>query len=442
MVYELVIIVNKLTCEVKELKEEVRMLKTRKNSGNSSFPPSQDIFRNRNQSLREQSNKKSGGQPGHKGETLLMSPAPDQTIQHWPDQLCPRCGKIHNNEQGKIIGQRQVIDIPVIKATIVEHQIMQINCTCGYTRCGTFPSEVSAPVQYGNNIIALTSYLSTRQYLPYSRLPELIKSITNISISQGTVYNLLDKAANMLWPVYQAIHQEVEKADGAVGSDESGIKVKNENYWAWTWQTISATFIAIVKSRGFTTINKFFPGGFPNATHVSDALSAQLKTPAVRHQLCLAHLLRELNYFDEVYHHKWANQMSDLFKRAIRLKNEMTPEQFTGPMEERDKILAEFKNLINHPLPQNVTKMLPFQKRLIKRQNQIFTFLFHPEVPYDNNGSERAIRNIKVKQKVSGSFRSERGAENFAIIRSVVDTIIKKGGSTYEDVRFAINLGT
>ena len=366
MVYELVIIVNKLTAEVKDLKEEVRMLKTRKNSGNSSVPPSQDIFRNRNQSLREQSNKKSGGQPGHKGETLLMSPSPDQTVQHRPDQICPRCGKIHYNKHGQLIGQRQVIDIPAIKSTVIEHQIMQTTCSCGYTQCGNFPSEVSASVQCGNNMVALTAYLSARQYLPYSRLPELIRSITNISMSQGTVYNLLDRAANMLWPVYQAIHQEVEKADGAVGGDESGVKVKNDNYWAWTWQTISATFITIVKSRGFSTINKFFPNGFPNATYVSDALSAQLKTNAVRHQLCLAHLLRELNYFDELYHHKWSIDMSDLLRKAIR--------------------------------------------------------------------------NIKVKQKVYGSFRSERGAEIFAIIRSVVDTLIKKGGSPYEDISFAMNL--
>jgi transposase len=85
---------------------------------------------------------------------------------------------------------------------------------------------------------------------------------------------------------------------------------------------------------------------------------------------------------------------------------------------------------------------LPFKERsdLLNKKNQVFNFLFYPDVPYDNNGSERAIRNLKVKQKVSGGFRSDRGAEIFAILRSVVDTIIKKGGNPSESIRFAIDV--
>lgn len=439
MVYGLIIAVDKLTAEVQELREEVQRLKTPKNSGNSSLPPSHDLFRFRNQSLREQSNKKSGGQPGHKGETLLMSANPDRIIEHRFKEICPQCGKIHANGQSRIIGKRQVIDIPLIKAYITEHQVLQTTCTCGYVSTGNFPAGVSAPVQYGNNLIALTAYLSSRQYVPYSRLSELIKCITNISLSEGTIFNLLNKAANIVLPIYEGIKEEITKAS-TVGGDESGVKVKNENYWAWTWQTILATYIVITKSRGFVTVNKTFPNGFPNATYVSDSLSAQLKTFSKRHQLCLAHLLRELNYFEENYHHEWATDMKVLLKRAIILKNTMTPEQYTEPLEERIAILKEFENLINQTLPDKVSKIFPFQRRLRKRRDQVFNFLFYPDVPYDNNGSERAIRTIKVKQKVSGSFRSERGSEIFAILRSVFDTTIKKGGNPFETIRFAVNL--
>ena len=118
----------------------------------------------------------------------------------------------------------------------------------------------------------------------------------------------------------------------------------------------------------------------------------------------------------------------------------MILKQYTRPFEERTEIIDEFEILVNQTLPNTVTKILPFQKRLRKRRHQVFNFLFYPVVPYDNNGSERAIRNVKVKQKVSGSFRSERGAEIFAILRSVVDTIIKKGGNPFESIRFAINI--
>ena len=102
--------------------------------------------------------------------------------------------------------------------------------------------------------------------------------------------------------------------------------------------------------------------------------------------------------------------------------------------------MLEFGKLIDRKLPESVSKISPFHKRLLKRRDQVFTFLFNPEVPYDNNGSERAIRNIKVKQKVSGGFRSEKGAETFAILRSVFDTVIKKGGNPFECVLFALNV--
>jgi len=386
LVYDLFIMVDKLLAEVQDLKEEVKRLKTPKNSGNSSLPPSHDIFRFKNQSLREKSNKKSGGQPGHKGETLLMSPNPDKIIIHRPDGKCPQCGKFHTDEPSHIIGKRKVIDIPVIKASIIEHQIFQTTCTCGYVSTGNFPADVSASVQYGNNLIALTAYLSSRQYVPYARLSELIKSITNISMSEGTIFNLLNRVANIVLPIYEAIKVEITKAT-TVGGDESGVKVKNENYWVWTWQTILATFIVITKSRGFVTISNTFPKGFPNSTYVSDSLSAQLKPVAKRHQLCLAHLMRELNYFDEILHPKWVTDMKVLFKRAIMLKNTMTREQYTEHIEERTAILQEFGILINQTLPDKVSKIFPFQKRMKKRQQQVFNFLFHPDVPYDNNGS-------------------------------------------------------
>lgn len=439
LVYDLLIKVDKLTTELMELREEVKTLKTKKNSGNSSLPPSGDLFRFKNQSLREKSDKKSGGQPGHKGETLLMSPKPDKIIEYRPDPKCPECGKVHAHNSNHIIGTRQVIDIPFINASVVEHQIYQSTCTCGHIRSGIFPAGVTAPVQYGNNLIALTAYLSSRQYVPYARLSELIKSITNISMSEGTIFNLLNKAANIVMPIYDGIKEEISKAT-TVGADESGIKVKKAKFWAWTWQTLQATYIIISKTRGFSAIEQTFPEGFPNATYVSDSLSAQLKTVARHHQLCLAHLLRELNYFGQIYTHKWVPDMKELLKRAIKLKQTITTEQYNEPIQERTAILKEFNILINQPLPDTVPKIFPFQKRLLKRKGQVFNFLFDPDVPYDNNGSEQAIRNVKVKQKISGSFRSERGAEIFAILRSVVDTIIKKGGNPFESIHFAINV--
>jgi len=441
LVYDLLIKVDALTAQVRILQAEVNRLETPKNSGNSSLPPSQDMYPKKNQSLRKKSNRKPGGQSGHKGETLLMSPEPDKVIEHKPGETCPICGKVHPEESYELIGKRQVIDIPVIKASIVEHQIFQSVCSCGHVTSGDYPAGVTAPVQYGNNLISLTAYLSSRQYIPYNRLSELIKSITNVSMSEGTVYNLLNKAANMVLPIYEGIKEEISKAI-TIGGDETGVKVKKNKFWAWTWQTMHATYITISPGRGFASVLETFPEGLPQATLVSDSWAAQLKTPAKRHQLCLAHLLRELNFLQELYHIKWVTEIKDVLLRAINLKNKMTHEQYDQPFKERSDLLNEFDQLVNQELPGKYLKIFPFQKRLRKRKNQVFNFLFYPDVPYDNNASERAIRNLKVKQKVSGGFRSDRGAEIFAILRSVVDTIIKKGGNPFESIRFAINVAT
>jgi transposase len=441
LVYDLLIKVDALTAQVRILQAEVNRLKTPKNSGNSSLPPSQDMYPKKNQSLRKKSNRKPGGQSGHKGETLLMSPKPDKVIEHKPGGTCPICGKVHPEESYELIGKRQVIDIPVIKASVFEHQIFQSVCSCGHVTSGDYPAGVTAPVQYGNNLVSLAAYLSSRQYIPYNRLSELIKSITNVSMSEGTVYNLLNKAANMVLPIYEGIKKEISKAI-TIGGDETGVKVQKNKFWAWTWQTMHATYIAISPGRGFASVLETFPEGLPQATLVSDSWAAQLKTPAKRHQLCLAHLLRELNFLQELYHIKWVTEMKDVLLRAINLKNKMTHEQYDQPFKERSDLLNEFDQLVNQELPGKYLKIFPFQKRLRKRKNQVFNFLFYPDVPYDNNASERAIRNLKVKQKVSGGFRSDRGAEIFAILRSVVDTVIKKGGNPFESIRFAINVAT
>lgn len=132
--------------------------------------------------------------------------------------------------------------------------------------------------------------------------------------------------------------------------------------------------------------------------------------------------------------------MTALLKSAIALKNRMTEQQYAEPLEERNRILKEYGILNNQILPDNVEKIFSFQRKLKKWKDEVFTFLFYPDVPYDNNGSEQSIRNVKVKKKVSGSFRSERGSEIFAILRSVIDTTIKKGGNPFETIRLAVNL--
>jgi len=437
---------NKVEQTLNEMKEDIRVLKEEnqrlksQNSRNSSRPPSHDFGRvPRQKSLRQPSNRKTGGQKGHKGTTLFQSLNPDHIIKHKPEAHCPGCGEIHSEAAFKLQSKRQVVDIPPIQSTVTEHQVYQLQCNCGCLSTGEFPAGVTAPVQYGSRLTSFVSYLSTRQYIPFGRLPELLKCICNVSLSEGTIFNMLNRVADSLLPVYEGIKQNVVKAT-VIGSDESGVKVNSNNYWTWTWQSSTETFITIAPSRGYVTIDNEFPDGFPGAVLVSDSLSAQLKTPALLHQLCLAHLMRELNAFIESSNNKWARLLKTVFEKAIELKKTLAQDQYDEPLEERRLIEQAVDELLKCPLQENVPKLAAFQKRLRKWRDAVFTFLHHPDVPFDNNGSERAIRNIKVKQKVSGGFRSDRGATVFAIIRSTFDTWIKRSADIFEMLRFSIEL--
>jgi len=431
-------LVESLVDKVSSLEKEVSRLKKPTTSRNSSLPPSKDLSSARYPKRRSGGGGKTGGQAGHPGHTLKMSTTPDVIREHYPSPGCPGCGRVFSPTEWDVLEKRQVVDIPPIKAIVTEHRSYGVECGCGYCHKGEFPSTVKAPVQYGNNLCSLVSYLSVRQFVPMARLSELVGSITDISMSQGTVSNILDRVARSFLPLYEGIRESVAGSD-VVGGDETGLRVNGRKRWGWTWQTTGETYVACSKTRGYDTLLEHFPKGFPGAVYVSDSLGAQLKTPAKSHQLCLAHITRELALFIEKDKSRWAGQMKETLSSAMELKKRMRDIDY-HECAERDALLNRFDLLVGQTVAHETKKEHALQKRLAKYRHEMFTFLFEPEVPAHNNASERAIRNIKVKQKVSGEFRSERGAEIFAIIRSVVDTLLKKGANPLPELAFALNV--
>ena len=425
--------------EINDLKIELSIYKNPKNSNNSSIPPSKDENRIKgNRSLREKSGKKSGGQPGHKGSTLSMVSTPDHIVLHIPE-VCNRCGNNLSGIEPVLTGKRQVVDIPPIQAVYTQHETYQKQCNCGCISNGVFPDHIKAPIQYGSSVANLAAYFSARQYIPFKRSAEIFKDLFNISLSEGTIANLLDDVAEKLQPSYSQIRLNIENA-GFVGGDETGCVFDGLKGWLWIWQNKLNTFIAATMSRGEKEREKFFPNGFPNAILNSDAYAVHLSTQCKAHQLCLAHLMREINYFIELYpFNPWPQDIKDLFKKAIALESKMTLHQYNDHCPERDKI-EEICTKLLKKAPASSGKLLTFFKRLVKNRRSLFTFLYYPEVLPDNNGSERGIRNVKVKQKVSGQFKSIDSAQNFAVIRSVIDTWLKRGLKILESFDILPNL--
>ena len=184
---------NRLLRErIKELEEQLRKAMIHKNSFNSSKPPSSDISKpKRNQSLREKSGRKSGGQPNHKGTTLLMSNNPD-IIEELTPNYCNDCGKDLRNIEPEFISKRQVIDIPPITTITTEYRKNARKCPhCGNIQLASYPKNVSNHVQYGNNIEAIIAFLSIYQYIPYKRLKECLQHYFGLKISEGSIENII-----------------------------------------------------------------------------------------------------------------------------------------------------------------------------------------------------------------------------------------------------------
>ena len=419
--------------EVASLKKENAFLKERlakyenpKNSRNSSIPPSKDENRPKaNQSLRSPSGKSVGGQQGRKGKTLEMTATPDKIVELKPD-YCSSCGaslqdKIATKEQS-----RQVVDIPPIKAIYTQYETFSRVCNCGCQNSADFPQGVRTPISYGENIEALVAYLHARQYIPFARMKETLNDVFGVPISEGGIHCLLQRFAQKTTPIYQMIKQRVEDSK-VIGTDETGIKVNGNKHWFWTWQTPSLTFIAHSSNRGSDTINREFPQGFPQSTLVHDGWKAQLKTVSKNHQSCLAHLQRILNYLKERYPNTiWTEKFLKLLYDSLALKKKWDS-QSKELLVERAVIVQRMEYLLDNPPQQKHKELYTFYKRMCKERQHLFTFLFIAEVPPDNNASERAIRNVKVKQKISGQFKVEQAAQNFAKIRSIIDTTIKNG---------------
>lgn len=412
--------------KVSFLMEQIQRLSVKKDSHNSSIAPSTDIFNKKNKSLRTKSLLKTGGQLGHKGSTLEMSTRPNEIIELKSD-YCTSCGVDLKAETFVLQTKRQVIDLPPIVPIYTEYQQYSCKCSgCGYKQTASFPADVKAPIQYGSSVKTLVSYLSVYQSMPYYRLKMMFSQVFSLPLSQGTVDNILHRVALKCEVVYEHIKAEISKSS-VIGSDETGAKVNGKKWWIWVWQNITTTFIIASDNRGYKTIETFFAQGFVNATLISDRWAAQLKTFTKGKQICLAHLLRELVYLIESEKNEFSTEFKTLIGTVFDLKKQQLVDSKACTVDDPRGVLME--NKLNELLSKVIDakkhpKTTVFQLSMIKCRGYLLPCIYDLAIPADNNASERAIRIIKVKQKVSGQFKT--GQHAFCVIRSVIDTLIKR----------------
>jgi transposase len=279
-------------------------------------------------------------------------------------------------------------------------------------------------VNIGPQMGALITYLNVEHALPYERLSQICHDVLGFAVSEGTIENKLAHMQKQAKGLIERIKEQVMNADW-MGSDETGAKVGGKKYWNWVWQSPLASYFVIDRSRGYGVVKAHFTENYRGVI-CHDCWCAQNKTPAGAHQLCHAHLLRNLQYAIDAERSAWAYKVQRLLRKSQRARDAVWRDGMS--QQRREAVISSYKKALDTLLSQALThkEERRLQKRLIKHKDWIFTFMAYPDVPADNNSSERAIKAAKLKQKVSGGFRSVPGASRFAQLLSLTQTLHKQ----------------
>ena len=443
--------VETLNNQVEALKGEIKELKARldQNSRNSNQPPSTDEFI-KPKSQRKKSGKKTGGQKGHQGHTLKMSETPDAVIVHRPEG-CRECGHLLKGINPGSLEKRQVFDLPPLKIQVTEHRSETVTCPCcGKENKAGFPEGVSQPVQYGNNLRAMLVYLNQYQLVPYNRTAEFLEDICGCSLSEATIYHAIEAAYEQLGPVETEIINRLVSSD-VVNVDETGMRVEAKRQWLHVASTPTLTHYKWHPKRGSTATDEI--GILPQVEGmlVHDYWKPYYKY-SCGHSLCNAHNLRELTGIFELTGQKWTQEMMELLLEikarvdAQKWVSEALSPHEIADFEQRYDLIVAAGYLANPP-PVSVKKRgrkkqgkaRNMLNRLRSHRHEVLAFMRDFRVPFDNNLAERDIRMMKVKQKISGVFRSARGADMFCRSSSYISTARKNSVPAFEAIKAALD---
>lgn len=407
------------TLEARVAELEARLSQPPKTPANSSVPPAKSYKADRKPAAGK--GKKRGPKLGHPGVT--RPPAEPDLHVELRVEWCDSCGQDLTDQEQQSGERRQLVDLPPIRPVVIEAQSYRVVCPgCGQEHKAPFPEEFTAPCAFSPRVQTLVAYLHEVHHLPYGRLVQVLGEL-GLKVSPGSLVNLVRRTGAGLEEAAEAIRQEVVQSP-VVASDETGARVEGKNQWQWVFRTPQASYYRIAPSRGSQVIHQVFGEARPEVW-VSDLWSAQQKAPAGSFQLCHAHQLRDLEFAKECGDKTFAPAMGELLRQSQELAREreaLSEEEFgarRGEVYRRcDELLAQE---VKHPEGWNL------QQRYRRHQDKLFVFLERPEVPYENNGSERDLRNSVVHRKVTGGFRSEWAPEVFATITTVVETAKKRG---------------
>ena len=419
---------------IEELEARLKM-----NSRNSSKPPSSDgLNKPSPKSLRQKSKNKSGGQPGHEGKTLEQVQTPDHSYE-LKLQCCPDSGVALDQTQIIATIKRQVFDLPSPKLEVTEYTAPVYCLDNGKQIHADFPEGVEGPVQYGFRFQAWLVYLSDYQMIPLRRIRSMCADLFGYSVSEATIVAARERCAANLERFMEVIGERLVNST-VLHADETGMRVEGKTAWLHSLSNSEYTLYHIDRKRGYDAIEKMGILLDYSGWLVHDFWSAYFKLPC-KHAMCNQHIVRELTYFEERY--SWSSNMKTLL---LNCNKDPSAKSLAQWQEAYSKILKEgyLEIAFNPERSKKQTgrvakpKELNLLERLDRHQSKVLSFLEEVEVPFTNNQAEQDVRMAKVKQKISGSFRSWNGAGLFATIRSYISTSVKQNHGVFDALHKAM----
>ncbi len=406
----------------------------KKTPATSSLPPATGFKARRPGPPSGSDRPKRGPKPGHVG-TSRRRRSRDQVDIVLPcrPRECGHCGTPLPTTGGTIVACRQVVDLPPVRAVVIEAQRLGVRCRrCRQRTVGEYPPGFGATGMCGPRLAATATLLHEDHHVAYARLVDLFAGLFGLPVSEGALVEAVGRLEQALAPAAEAIAAQVRHG-AVIGSDETGARVDGVTWWHWVFQTETAAYHTIQHRRNTEVVLTFLNGTVPRCW-TSDLWKPQLAAGAVCYQICLAHQLRDLAYARQAETgavragaRAWAEAMAALLRAAIHLRNAHAAGAVDAPTYAL--AVAALEGAVDQLLAEELTAGWSYdlQTRYQAHRRGLLTFLHDLEVPPTNNASERSLRPSVVHRKVTGGFRSEAAARGYAILRTVSDTARKRG---------------
>lgn len=440
--YELFAMIQKLQEQVMQLQAEIATL--RKNSSNSSKPPSSDIVKP--PKPKSSGSGKAGGQKGHPGfwRGIFKSEEVDE-IKEYRLSQCPACHAPLSTEHETNPWIHQVAELPEKLTHVTEHQRFGYVCPqCQKSVYAPLPEGFVQGELFGPRLQSLTGYLKGALHGSYTTLQEFMAEVFKLNVSRSMLLNQVRRVSESLRLPYQALEQALAHQP-YLHIDETGHKDNGDRYWIWAFCTRLFGFFTVEPSRGSQVLKRVLGETF-KGTLISDFFSAYVKYASVFQQFCLAHLIRDIKFLTtlpDTANQQFGIRLLRQFKRLFyfwHLRHTIPQEQYAqaiSVIQRNLRILASEKQLPRKS--QNIAN------RLDKHWSSYLRFLINPLIAPTNNLAEQTIRTVVIDRKITQGTRSEWGRQWSARIWTVLATCRKQKRSSWkfiQDCVLAQRLGT